>query len=149
MFSGYLFDLFNFPCNSVKTLSILGSTGSIGTQTLDIIKQFPDAFRLNFLTANTRIHELELQAKEFSPRGVAISDESSWKEFKKTTSFTGEILCGEEGIIAAASDAQNEIVMQALVGFSGVLPTLAAIQSGATIALANKETLVSAGSIVM
>ncbi|MFM8840213.1 MAG: 1-deoxy-D-xylulose-5-phosphate reductoisomerase [bacterium] len=133
----------------MRTLTILGSTGSIGTQTLDIVRQFRSDFSLNFLTANTRIKELEEQTREFSPKGVAISNESSWKEFKKHTSFKGEILCGEEGVIAAASHQENEIVMQALVGFSGVLPTLAAIEQGATIALANKETLVSAGSIVM
>ncbi|GDX64260.1 MAG: 1-deoxy-D-xylulose-5-phosphate reductoisomerase [Ignavibacteria bacterium] len=134
---------------NVRSLTILGSTGSIGTQTLDIIRQFRDDFSINFLTANTRIKELEEQTREFSPKGVAISDEASWKEFKQHTTFKGEILCGEEGVIAAACHADNHIVMQALVGFSGVLPTLAAIEQGATIALANKETLVSAGSIVM
>lgn len=133
----------------MRTLTILGSTGSIGTQTLDIIRQFKDDFSINVLTANTRIKELEEQIREFNPKAVAISNEDAWKEFKKNTSFTGEILCGEEGVIAAASHPDNDIVMQALVGFSGVLPTLAAIEQGATIALANKETLVSAGSIVM
>lgn len=133
----------------MRSLTILGSTGSIGTQTLDIIRQFRDDFSINYLTANTRIKELEEQTREFHPKGVAISDETSWKEFKKHTSFKGEILCGEEGVIAAAGHVDNQIVMQALVGFSGVLPTLAAIEQGATIALANKETLVSAGSIVM
>lgn len=133
----------------MRTLTILGSTGSIGTQTLDIIRKFRNDFSINFLTANTRIKELEEQTREFSPKGVAISDEASWKEFKQHTSFKGEILCGEEGVIAAASHINNQIVMQALVGFSGVLPTLAAIEQGSTIALANKETLVSAGSIVM
>jgi 1-deoxy-D-xylulose-5-phosphate reductoisomerase len=116
---------------------------------LDIVRQFKDDFSINVLTANTRISELEDQIREFNPKAVAISNIDAWKEFKKTTSFTGEILCGEEGVIAAASHPDNEIVMQALVGFSGVAPTLAAIKQGATIALANKETLVSAGSIVM
>ena len=133
----------------MRTLTILGSTGSIGTQTLDIVRQFKDDFSINVLTANTRIKELEDQIREFNPKAVAISNEDAWKEFKNTTSFKGEILCGEEGVIAAASHPDNDIVMQALVGFSGVAPTLAAIQQGATIALANKETLVSAGSIVM
>jgi len=133
----------------LRTLTILGSTGSIGTQTLDIVRQFKDDFSINVLTANTRIKELEDQIREFNPKAVAISNEDAWKEFKNTTSFKGEILCGEEGVIAAASHPDNDIVMQALVGFSGVAPTLAAIQQGATIALANKETLVSAGSIVM
>ena len=133
----------------MRTLTILGSTGSIGTQTLDIVRQFKDDFSINVLTANTRIKELEDQIREFNPKAVAISNEDAWKEFKNATSFKGEILCGEEGVIAAASHPDNDIVMQALVGFSGVAPTLAAIQQGATIALANKETLVSAGSIVM
>ncbi|MFZ9976649.1 MAG: 1-deoxy-D-xylulose-5-phosphate reductoisomerase [Candidatus Kapaibacteriota bacterium] len=133
----------------LRTLTILGSTGSIGTQTLDIVRQFKDDFSINVLTANTRITALEDQIQEFNPKAVAISNESAWKEFKKNTSFKGEILCGEEGVIAAASHPDNDIVMQALVGFSGVAPTLAAIDQGATIALANKETLVSAGSIVM
>jgi 1-deoxy-D-xylulose-5-phosphate reductoisomerase len=133
----------------LRTLTILGSTGSIGTQTLDIVRQFKDDFSINVLTANTRIKELEDQIREFNPKAVAISNEDAWKEFKNTTSFKGEILCGEEGVIAAASHPDNDIVMQALVGFSGVAPTLAAIEQGATIALANKETLVSAGSIVM
>lgn len=133
----------------MRTLTILGSTGSIGTQTLDIVRQFKDDFSINVLTANTRIKELEDQIREFNPKAVAISNKDAWKEFKNTTSFKGEILCGEEGVIAAASHPDNDIVMQALVGFSGVAPTLAAIQQGATIALANKETLVSAGSIVM
>lgn len=133
----------------MRTLTILGSTGSIGTQTLDIVRQFKDDFFINVLTANTRIKELEAQIREFNPKAVAISNENAWKEFRNTTSFKGEILCGEEGVIAAASHPDNDIVMQALVGFSGVAPTLAAIEQGATIALANKETLVSAGSIVM
>lgn len=133
----------------MRTLTILGSTGSIGTQTLDIVRQFKDDFSINVLTANTRIKELEDQIKEFNPKAVAISNEDAWREFKSNTSFKGEILCGEEGVIAAASHPDNDIVMQALVGFSGVAPTLAAIEQGATIALANKETLVSAGSIVM
>ena len=133
----------------LRTLTILGSTGSIGTQTLDIVRQFTNDFSINVLTANTRIKELEDQIREFNPKAVAISNEQAWKEFKKHTSFKGEILCGDEGVIAAASHPDNDIVMQALVGFSGVAPTLAAIEQGATIALANKETLVSAGSIVM
>jgi 1-deoxy-D-xylulose-5-phosphate reductoisomerase len=116
---------------------------------LDIVRQFKDDFSINVLTANTRIKELEEQIHEFNPKAVAISNEQAWKEFKNNTSFKGEILCGEEGVIAAASHPNNDIVMQALVGFSGVAPTLAAIEQGATIALANKETLVSAGSIVM
>ncbi|MBK9248822.1 MAG: 1-deoxy-D-xylulose-5-phosphate reductoisomerase [Ignavibacteria bacterium] len=130
------------------TISILGSTGSIGCQTLEILDLTRDEWEINFLTVNTKIAELEQQIKKYHPRGVAISDTKCYLEFKRTTSFTGEILCGEEGVCAAAGDSRNVIVMSALVGFSGVMPTLAAIETGATIALANKETLVSAGDII-
>lgn len=131
-----------------KTISILGSTGSIGCQTLEVIDLAREEWEVNFLTVNSKIEELEQQIQKFNPRGVAISDERFYKEFKKNTSFTGEILCGEEGVCAAAGDTRNTMVMSSLVGFSGVMPTLAAIEAGATIALANKETLVSAGEII-
>lgn len=131
-----------------KTISILGSTGSIGCQTLQVIDLARDEWDINFLTVNSKIEELEQQIQKFNPRGVAISDEHFYKEFKKSTSFTGEIFCGEEGVCAAAGDSRNSLVMSSLVGFSGVMPTLAAIEAGATIALANKETLVSAGEII-
>ncbi|MBI3260078.1 MAG: 1-deoxy-D-xylulose-5-phosphate reductoisomerase [Ignavibacteriae bacterium] len=131
-----------------KTISILGSTGSIGCQTLQVIDIMRDEWEINFLTVNSKIEELEQQVQKYKPHGVAISDERCYKEFKKFTSFTGEILCGEEGVCAAAGDSRNNIVMSSLVGFSGVMPTLAAIETGATIALANKETLVSAGEII-
>ncbi len=136
---------------NVETLTILGSTGSIGAQTLQTLALLPDEWRVNFLTTNTRIDILERQAKQFSPRGVAIADESSYHKFCATTSFKGIILCGSDGICEAASDSHNTVLMSALVGFSGVLPTLAAIQAGKTrrIALANKESLVSAGCIIM
>jgi 1-deoxy-D-xylulose-5-phosphate reductoisomerase len=133
----------------VKTLSILGSTGSIGIQTLDVIAAHPDKFSLVWLTTNTRIDKLEEQTCRFRPYGVAIADEAAYKEFKRTTSFKGQILCGGEAVRAAASDTRAELLMSALVGFSGVLPTHDAITKGITIALANKETLVSAGSVIM
>jgi 1-deoxy-D-xylulose-5-phosphate reductoisomerase len=131
-----------------KTISILGSTGSIGCQTLQVIDLVRDEWEINFLTVNSKIDELEQQISRYNPRGVAISDERFYREFKSATSFKGEILCGEEGVCAAAGDSRNTIVMSSLVGFSGVMPTLAAIESGAIIALANKETLVSAGEII-
>lgn len=132
-----------------KNISILGSTGSIGKQTIDVLSSLNDEFNISFLTVNTKIDELASQIDKLSPFGVAISDEKSYFEFKRKYSFKGKILCGEEGIEEAASYAENDIVLQALVGFSGVKPTLAAINAKIDIALANKETLVSAGSIVM
>lgn len=132
-----------------RTLSILGSTGSIGTQTLDVLASLPGAIRLAYLTTNTNIALLEEQVRRFQPEGVAVCDENAWREFKRTTSFTGRILCGRDGVCEAAAHPGNDIVMSALVGFSGVLPTLEAIRQGTTIALANKETLVSAGPVIM
>lgn len=134
---------------TTRTISILGSTGSIGTQTLDVLSSLPDEFRLGYLTTNANISLLEKQAQRFQPAGVAICNEEAYHTFTRTTSFTGEILCGEEGVRAAAAHPDNTLVMSALVGFSGVLPTLEAIRQGTTIALANKETLVSAGPVIM
>lgn len=132
-----------------RTLSILGSTGSIGTQTLEVLASLAGAVRPGYLTTNKNIELLEQQVRRFQPAGVAICDETAWREFKRTTSFTGKILGGKEGVCEAAADANNDVVMSALVGFSGVQPTLEAIRQGTTIALANKETLVSAGPVIM
>jgi 1-deoxy-D-xylulose-5-phosphate reductoisomerase len=132
-----------------KSITILGATGSIGLQTLNVIESLPDRFELNYVTINKNISELENICKKFNPKGVVIADESSYKTFKKQTSYKGEILCGSENIIFAASDSSNDILLSSLVGFSGVTPTYEAIKKGITIALANKETLVSAGRIIM
>lgn len=134
--------------SKTRKISILGSTGSIGIQTLDVIEKLGDMFEINYLTINTRIDLLEPQIKKFNPKGVVISDETKYKEFKSTTSFKGEILCGEDGVISAACDDTNDLLLTALVGFAGVIPTYYALQKGIDIALANKETLVSAGSII-
>jgi 1-deoxy-D-xylulose-5-phosphate reductoisomerase len=131
-----------------RTITILGSTGSIGTQTLDVLERNRDAYAVNWLTVNTRVQDLDAQVARVHPRGVAIREEAAWKEFKRFTSFTGEILCGEEGLCAAAEDADNDVVISAMVGFSGVVPTMAAIRAGHVIGLANKETLVSAGEVM-
>ncbi|OGU11795.1 MAG: 1-deoxy-D-xylulose-5-phosphate reductoisomerase [Ignavibacteria bacterium GWB2_35_12] len=131
-----------------RTLTILGSTGSIGIQTLQVLESSSEKFCLGFITANSKIDILEEQANKFNPVGVAISDEKFYHEFRKKTSYKGKILCGKEGVLEAASYYKNDMVLSALVGFSGVQPTLAAINSSKTVALANKETLVSAGSII-
>ncbi len=131
-----------------KTITILGSTGSIGTQTLEVIESVSDKFRIGYLTINSKIELLEEQLSRFTPKGVVIGNEDAYKKFKETTNFKGEILYGAEGIIQAASDKENDLVLTALVGFSGVMPTIAAIENGVCVALANKETLVSAGQII-
>ncbi len=132
-----------------RTLTILGSTGSIGTQTLDVVGSLPSSFHLAYLTTNKNITLLEQQVRKHQPAGVAICDEQAYREFRRTTSFQGKILGGTEGVREAAAAAENDVVMSALVGFSGVLPTLDAVRQGTTIALANKETLVSAGPVIM
>ena len=132
----------------LRKITILGSTGSIGVQTLNVLEDLQDDFEINFLTANNNIELLEHQIKKFNPKGVVIANESSYFEFKRRTSFRGLILSGQGGVIQAASDKSNDLVISALVGFSGVLPTLSAIEAGIDVALANKETLVSAGSII-
>lgn len=135
--------------SSARTISILGSTGSIGTQTVDIVARQGDRFRVNFLTCNTRVDDLAEQVRRVRPRGVAIREEWAWKRFRELCpEFDGLVLVGEEGLCAAASDADNDVVMSAMVGFSGVVPTMAAIRAGHVIGLANKETLVSAGAIM-
>lgn len=131
-----------------KTLSILGSTGSIGSQTVDVIVKNPQDFHVHYLTTHSRIDILEQQVMRVQPQGVVVADEKSYKDFCQSTNFKGRILCGSEGLLEAAA-ANNDIVMSSLVGFSGVFPTLEAIRAGSTIALANKETLVSAGQIIM
>lgn len=131
-----------------KTITILGSTGSIGAQSLEALEAMESEYELGFLTANNNIDILYGQIKKYNPKGIAIRDEKSYREFKRKYSFEGEILCGREGVIEAASRCDNDLVLSSLVGFAGVRPTLAAIQQGTNIALANKETLVSAGRVI-
>lgn len=132
-----------------RTITILGSTGSIGSQTLTVIQDLPGHYALRWLTCNTRVDDLARQVQQYNPYGVAIRDQKAWARFKQLCpEYTGRILCGEDGLCEAAADTENDVVMSAMVGFSGVVPTLAAIANGKIIALANKETLVSAGSIL-
>jgi 1-deoxy-D-xylulose-5-phosphate reductoisomerase len=134
--------------NDLKKISILGSTGSIGLQSLDVIDLLEDGYQINFLTANTKIDLLAKQVEKYHPVGVAISNEDSYWEFKRKYNFDCKILCGEEGVSEAAAYSENDLIIQALVGFSGVRPTLEAITNKIKIALANKETLVSAGKLI-
>lgn len=132
------------------TITVLGSTGSIGTQALDILQRSGKGPALRWITCNTKWQLLAEQVKKFSPYGVAIREESAWREFKAAVpEYTGPVLCGDEGICEAAADPDNGVVISAMVGFSGVLPTIAAIRAGHTIGLANKESLVSAGAVLM
>lgn len=133
-----------------RTVTILGSTGSIGSQALDILSRTPNDVRLRWITCNTRWQELVEQVRRHAPYGVALREESAWKAFREACpEFHGPVLCGDEGICEAAADAENDVVLSAMVGFSGVLPTMAAIRAGHIIGLANKESLVSAGSVLV
>lgn len=133
-----------------RTVTILGSTGSIGSQALDILSRTPDLLRLRWITCNTRWEDIADQVRRYAPYGVAIRDEAAWKAFREACpEFSGPVLCGDEGICEAAADVENDVVLSAMVGFSGVLPTMAAIRAGHIIGLANKESLVSAGSVLV
>ncbi len=131
----------------MKKLSILGSTGSIGTQTLDIVKNNPKEFKIIGLTTNKNIELLKKQIIEFKPEAVAVMDKESADLLKEKADIN--VYSGIDGIIKIAKLNNSDTVVNALVGSIGVLPTIEAIKSKKNIALANKETLVTAGSIVM
>ncbi|MZT26318.1 1-deoxy-D-xylulose-5-phosphate reductoisomerase [Butyricicoccus sp. BIOML-A1] len=132
----------------MKKIAILGSTGSIGTQTVDILPSI-DA-EVVALTTNRRINLLEEQARALHPKMVCAMDENAAKELKIKLADTDiAVLTGMDGLIACAAESGADIVVTAVVGMVGLLPTMAAIQAGKDIALANKETLVCAGGLVM
>jgi len=131
----------------MKNISILGSTGSIGTQTLDIVKNNSDEFKIIGLTTNTNIELLKKQIIEFKPEVVAVMDNKKADELKQNVDIN--VYSGIEGIIKIATLDGADTVVNSLVGSIGVKPTIEAIKNKKNIALANKETLVTAGSIVM
>ena len=132
----------------MKKIAILGSTGSIGTQTVDILPSI-DA-EVVALTTNRRINLLEEQARALHPKMVCAMDENAAKELKIKLADTDiAVLTGMDGLIACAAESGADIVVTAVVGMVGLLPTMAAIKAGKDIALANKETLVCAGGLVM
>ncbi len=135
--------------DSVKNLAVLGSTGSIGTQTLDLIRLYPNRLRVRALTAGRNVALLARQAKEFGPELVVIADESLAAELRaEMAGVNCRIAAGPEGLLEAASLDRVDTVVTALMGYAGLEPTLAAIARGRRIALANKETLVVAGGLI-
>lgn len=133
----------------MKSIIILGSTGSIGTNTLDIVQRFPDEFRVIGLTGGGNIEKLEEQIRTFKPKAVAVSTESSAAALRtRCAGLSLEVLAGEEGIAQVAAMPGAELVISAIVGAAGLVPTLAAIRSGKHIALANKEPMVMAGKLM-
>jgi len=132
----------------MKKILILGSSGSIGVNTLNVIRNFPDKFSVVGLTVNSRIEVLEQQIKEFSPEFVVVTDESKAKELQSNIGNFCEVLSGYDELLNAASQRDYDILLGSMVGFAGLAPTLEAIKRGKRIALANKETLVVAGELV-
>jgi 1-deoxy-D-xylulose-5-phosphate reductoisomerase len=133
----------------MKNLSILGSTGSIGTQALEIVSLHPDRFCVQVLTAHSNLKLLYEQACQFHPRVVVLADESQRKTAVGLNWPQGvELRFGYPQVTEAARCAESDIVLNALVGFAGLVPSLAAIESSKVLALANKETLVAAGKLV-
>ena len=133
----------------MKKIAILGSTGSIGTQTLDVVREQGD-ISVAALAAGSNIALLEQQIREFHPRLVAVWDKKKAEELKiKTADLSVEILDGMDGLLAVAQIPEAEILVTAIVGMLGIRPTIAAIRAGKDIALANKETLVTAGHLIM
>jgi 1-deoxy-D-xylulose-5-phosphate reductoisomerase len=138
--------------NIVKAITLLGSTGSIGTQTLDIVRQHPDRFRIVGIAAGSNVELLAQQVKEFRPEIVAIANKAKFSELQEALSgldYQPPILAGDEGLVEIARYGDAESVVTGIVGCAGLLPTLAAIEAGKDIALANKETLIAGGPVVL
>ncbi|MBI3990479.1 MAG: 1-deoxy-D-xylulose-5-phosphate reductoisomerase [candidate division NC10 bacterium] len=133
----------------MKRVSILGSTGSIGVRTLDVIERHPDGFQVVALAAGTKVDLLAEQVLRFRPHLVSVATEEAAKELqRRLPRVPVNILWGEEGLVQVARTEEADLVVSALVGSTGLLPTLAAIRAGKDIALANKEVLVMAGELV-
>jgi len=133
----------------MKKIVILGSTGSIGTNTLDIVSKFPGKFQTIGLTAGTNSEKLEEQVRAFSPAVVALADEAAAARLRaRCHGLRTTVLSGMEGIVKTATLTEADLVISAIVGAAGLVPTLAAIRAGKSIALANKEPMVMAGRLI-
>ena len=134
----------------MKKIAILGSTGSIGTQTLDVVREHSDELQVVALAAGSNKERLKEQIKEFHPKLVSLSDEKKAQELKEELAGEQvEVVCGMEGLIEVAGADSADVVVTAVVGMMGILPTMEAIKKCKDIALANKETLVTAGHLII
>lgn len=132
-----------------RQIAILGSTGSIGTQTLQVVEEHPECFEVYAITANTRVDELIAQARKFMPEAVVIADETKYLQLKEALSdLPIKVYGGYEAICQIVEATPIDVVVTAMVGFSGLRPTINAIKAGKAIALANKETMVVAGELI-
>jgi len=134
--------------STCKNIAILGSTGSIGRNSLEVISSFPDRFRVTYLTANRNLDLLAEQVERFHPVGIVVLDEARADEAKKRLKQPIEVLSGARGLEEIVARDDVDIVISSLVGFAGLKPTIAAIRHRKRIALANKETLVVAGALI-
>ncbi|PCH52642.1 MAG: 1-deoxy-D-xylulose-5-phosphate reductoisomerase [Cellvibrionales bacterium] len=133
----------------MQQLSILGSTGSIGVSTLDVVARHPDRYQVFALTGHTRTKELATQCQQFKPRYVVISSAESVQLLKSLVPPETQVLSGGDGLAFVAGHDQVDVVMAAIVGAAGLMPTLAAVRAGKKVLLANKEALVMAGGLFM
>ena len=134
----------------MRNIAVLGSTGSIGTQTLDIVREKSYDLKISAMSCGRNIKLFEEQIREFRPKLVSVGSEDDAKDLReRIADLDTQVLCGMEGLISVATYLDAEIVVTAIVGMLGIEPTIAAINAGKDIALANKETLVTAGSIIM
>ncbi|WP_408010998.1 1-deoxy-D-xylulose-5-phosphate reductoisomerase [Pseudalkalibacillus sp. A8] len=132
----------------MKYISVLGATGSIGTQTFEVVRAHPEQFKITSFSFGTNIQLGVELIEEFHPDRVSVATKELAEELKRTINHTCLVYYGEEGLLEIATDAASDILVNAVMGSIGLEPTLAAIDKGKTIALANKETLVTAGHIV-
>lgn len=131
----------------MKNIAILGSTGSIGRQALDVVRQHSSEFNVTSIVAHSSVHKLVEQAKEFSPKIVGLVNDSHYKLLKEELPNT-EIVVGKEALFVGSEDSETDVLLTAIVGAVGIEPTARAIKNGKDIALANKETLVACGSLI-
>ena len=137
------------PVAAPRSVTILGSTGSVGCQTIDLIDRHPGKYRVEALTANSRVDLLAEQAKRLRPRYVAVADERRYQDLKDALSGEGIEVAAGQAAVTAAAERPSDWVMAAIVGAAGLRSTLAAVRRGAVVAFANKECLVCAGELMM
>ena len=134
----------------MKNIVLLGSTGSIGTQTLDVVRSYKEDLHVVALAAGNSVEKMEQQIREFSPSYAVMWSEEAAKDLKQRVSdLQVQVLTGMDGLLAISVLPEADVVLTAIVGMIGIRPTIAAIEAGKDIALANKETLVTAGHIIM
>jgi 1-deoxy-D-xylulose-5-phosphate reductoisomerase len=133
----------------LKKISLMGATGSIGTQTLDVIREHPEEFKLTAMSVGRNIEEARKMILEFSPQLISVQRKEDAESLMKEMSSSVKVLYGEEGLVEVACHQDADVLVNAVLGSVGLYPTLQAIEAGKMIAIANKETLVTAGHLVM